>query len=172
MNGLAEWLRARRPLLLDGAMGTELDRMGAEGRCVCNLRRPREVIAVHRRYLEAGSNAVMTNTLTMNRIFIESHRMGVDVVVVNRAGAALAREAAGPGGFVLGNLSSTGQLLEPYGPGTMLGALGAFREQARLLAEGGVDGFIIETMIDLREAECALRGCKEVSCPGDRLHCL
>ncbi len=99
----------------------------------------------------------------MNRIFIESHRMGVDVVEVNRAGAALAREAAGPGGFVLGNLSSTGQLLEPYGPGTMPAALEAFREQARLLAEGGVDGFIIETMIDLREAECALRGCKEVS---------
>ena len=163
MNGLAEWLGARRPLLLDGAMGTELDRMGAVGRCVCNLKRPQSVLAVHRSYREAGCDAVITNTLTMNRIFIESHRISVDVVAVNRAGAALAREAAGPGGFVLGNLSSTGQLLEPYGPGTTAGALEAFREQARLLAEGGVDGFIIETMIDLREAECALRGCKEVS---------
>ena len=152
-------------------MGTELDHMGVEGRCVCNLKRPQSVIAVHRSPGGCGCDAVITNTLTMNRIYIESHRIGVDVVEVKRAGAALAREAAGPGGLVLGNLSSTGQLLEPYGPGTTAGALETFREQARLLAEGGVDGFIIETMIDLREAECALRGCKEVSeLPGDRLY--
>ncbi|HET6484948.1 MAG TPA: homocysteine S-methyltransferase family protein [Spirochaetia bacterium] len=163
MTGLAEWLKGRQPLLLDGAMGTELDRRGVEGRCLCNLSGPRHVIAVHRDYREAGSHAVITNTLTMNRSFIESHRIGVDVLEVNRAGAALAREAAGPGGLVLGNLSSTGQLLEPYGPVPAAVVLEAFREQARVLAEGGVDGFIIETMIDLREAECALKACKEVS---------
>ena len=163
MTALADWLRARRPLLLDGATGTELDRMGAEGRCACNLSRPREVVAVHRKYLQAGSHAVITNTLTMNRVFVERHRIGIDVKEVNRAGAALAREAAGAGGLVLGDLSSTALLLDPYGPGTERETLEAFREQARLLAEGGIDGFIIETMTDLREAECALRACKEVS---------
>jgi 5-methyltetrahydrofolate--homocysteine methyltransferase len=61
---------------------------------------------------------------------------------------------------VLGDISSTGQLLEPYGTYTESQFYEAFREQSEVLAESGVDGFIIETVFDLREATCALRACK------------
>jgi len=62
---------------------------------------------------------------------------------------------------VLGDISSTGQLLEPYGTYKEQEFYDAFKEQAEALAEAGVDGFIIETMFDLREALCALRACKD-----------
>ena len=54
-------------------------------------------------------------------------------------------------------------MLKPYGQLPEDDAYAAFREQAAILAEGGVDGFIIETMFDLREAVCALRGAKEAA---------
>jgi len=62
---------------------------------------------------------------------------------------------------VLGDISSTGQLLEPYGTYAESQFYDAFREQAEVLAESGVDGFIIETVFDLREVTCALRACKD-----------
>jgi 5-methyltetrahydrofolate--homocysteine methyltransferase len=82
---------------------------------------------------------------------------------VNVAGVTLAKQAAGQGQYILGDMSSTGKLLEPYGNLKESAAYEAFAEQAALLEEGGVDGFIIETMIDLKEALLALRACKEVS---------
>jgi len=124
---------------------------------------PDEVLAVHRRYAAAGCDILTTNTLTMNRISIETHGIGVDVEEVNRSGARLARQAATEGQCVLGNLSSTGQLLEPYGDYPEAQFLDAFREQAECLLAEDVDGFIVETMLDLREALCAVRACCEVS---------
>jgi 5-methyltetrahydrofolate--homocysteine methyltransferase len=99
----------------------------------------------------------------MNRIYIETHNLGVDVREVNLAGAKLAKRAADQNQYVLGDISSTGKLLEPYGDLSETAAYEAYKEQAGLLAEGGVDGFLIETMLDLREALCALRACKEIS---------
>ena len=94
---------------------------------------------------------------------METHKVGVSVEEVNRVGAELARQAGGDGVFVLANISSTGQLLEPYGTFTEDQFAETFKEQASILAHAGVDGFIIETIIDLREAVCALRGCRVVS---------
>ena len=99
----------------------------------------------------------------MNRLYIETHKLDIDVESVNRAGAKLAIDAMGPEGYVLGNLSSTGQLLDPYGTYVEEEFVDTFKEQATYLAEGGVAGFIIETIMDLREAVCAIKACKEVS---------
>src|SRR5690554_2027460 len=96
----------------------------------------------------------------MNRVYIETHHPGLDLREVNLAGARLARTAAGEGCYVLGDISSTGRMLEPYGDLTEEEAFKAFHEQASVLAEGGVDGFIIETMFSLAEAACALRACR------------
>ena len=163
MNEFQTVLEGGGVIVLDGAMGTELVRRGVESVAAANLSYPETVFAIHEEYFKAGSNAVITNTLTMNRIFVESHGMDIDVKAVNVAGAAIARSCAKGKGFVLGNLSSTGQLLEPYGTYAEADFLKAFKEQAAYLRDGGVDGFIIETIFDLREALCALRGCKEVS---------
>ena len=150
-------------LILDGAMGTELALRGLPMGGQNCLSAPEAVAAVHQAYVEAGCTVLLTNTLTMNRIQIAALPTSVDVREVNLAGARLARQAAGPDRYVLGDMTSTGKLLEPYGDLPEVEARAAFREQAECLAEGGVDGFIIETMMDLNEALCALRACKEVS---------
>ncbi len=156
-------LKERKVVLLDGAMGAQLDKKGLMGRGTVNLDAPQAVLEVHRMYAEAGCDALITNTLTMNPIYIETHNVGVSVRDVNRAGVELAREAAGDRLCVLGDMSSTGQLLEPYGTYRESDFQDAFREQTQVLAHAGVDGFIIETMFDLREALCALRACQEHS---------
>lgn len=157
---LLEALKKKDIILLDGAIGTELDRYGLMGRARNNLDAPEVVLGIHREYAACGCDALTTNTLTMNRIYIETHNIGVSVRDVNEAGAKLARQAAGDNQCVLGNMSSTGQLLEPYGTYKEEQFYDAFKEQAEILAEAGVDGFIIETMFDLREALCVLRACK------------
>jgi len=149
--------------LLDGAMGTELGRRGLiEGGQSCILH-PEVVADIHRQYAAAGAELLITNTLTMNRIYLETHKLEIDVEEVNVKAAELARKAARDGQLVLGDMSSTGQFLEPYGEYREEQFVETFKEQATLLAEGGVDGFIIETMIDLREMLCAVRACGEVS---------
>ncbi|UCD52031.1 MAG: homocysteine S-methyltransferase family protein [Phycisphaerales bacterium] len=157
-------LLARKPvLLLDGAMGTQLDQQGLMSRGRNNLDAPQAVLEIHQEYSRCGCDALTTNTLTMNRLYIETHNVDVPVPDVNRAGVELADQATGCGQYVLGNLSSTGQLLEPYGTYTEPQFCETFREQAKVLTEAGVDGLLIETVFDLREAVCALRACKEVS---------
>jgi len=146
--------------LLDGAIGTELDKRGVMGGARNNLDAPEIVLEILREYAACGCDALTTNTLTMNRIYIETHNVGVSVKEINKAGVELARQAAGVDRYVLGDLSSTGQLLEPYGTYKESQFYDAFKEQAQILAESGVDGFIIETVFDLREAMCALRACK------------
>jgi len=159
--GFLSVLKTGTTILLDGAMGTELDRRGLMLRGASNLVAPDAVLDIHRDYLACGCHALTTNTLTMNRVYIETHKVGVGPAEVNLAGARLARQAAGEQGFVLGDMSSTGQMLEPYGTYTEQQFCAAFAEQAAALAEGGVDAFLVETMFDLREALCALRACKQ-----------
>ncbi len=158
---LSAALKNKEIILLDGAIGTELDKRGLMGRAGNNLDNPEVVLEIQREYAECGCDAITTNTLTMNRIYIETHNVCVSVRDVNRAGVEIARQAVGEGQFVLGNMSSTGQLLEPYGTYKESQFYDDFKEQAEILAEAGVDGFIIETMFDLREAVCALRACKD-----------
>ena len=160
---LTEFLEKTDPILIDGAMGTQLAIAGLEmGGQIC-VSNPDGVLAVHKSYANSGCHLLITNTLTMNRIYIESHLINVDVREVNLAGARLAKTAATNGQYVLGDIGSTGKMLEPYGDLKESDALETYKEQAKYLAEGGVDGFIIETMIDLNEMLCALRACKAVS---------
>lgn len=153
----------RKTIFLDGAMGTQLGEAGLEmggQNCVTH---PEAVLAIHEKYAACGIDLLITNTLTMNRVNLEAHHVDVDTREVNLAGARLARQAARGGQYVLGDMSSTGKLLKPYGPLEEAEAFAAFVEQAALLAEGGVDGFIVETMTDLREALCAVRAVHEAS---------
>ena len=156
-----DFIQTHKRILLDGATGTQLDKRGLMGGGQNNLVAPEVVLEIHREYARCGCHGLITNTLTMNRIYIETHHVGVDVRAINRAGAELARQAAEDHQYVLGNISSTGQLLEPYGTYKESKFYDAFKEQAEILAEAGVDGLIIETMFDVREALCALRACKD-----------
>ncbi len=99
----------------------------------------------------------------MNRLYADTNRPGLDLAAVHREGVRLAREAAGRDRLVLGDIGPTGRILEPYGDCPETLAFDAFREQAERLAAEGVDALLVETMMDLGEALCALQACKAVS---------
>jgi 5-methyltetrahydrofolate--homocysteine methyltransferase len=169
---LLELLSGERPILMDGAMGTELAAAGLEMGGQNCLSHPTAVLAVHHAYVQCGVDLLITNTLTMNRVYIETHHLTseqgpLNVREVNITGARLARAAAEMSAskpvYVLGDLSTTGQLLAPLGPLTESAVYAAYFEQAAALAVGGADGFLIETMYDLNEAVLAVRACHEVA---------
>ena len=160
---LSTFLTKKKLILLDGAMGTQLAERGAIMGGQSTLSHPDTVLAIHKDYTQCGCHILIANTFAMNRVYIETHKLDIDVRTVNVTGVQLARQAADHDQYILGDIGSTGKLLEPYGDLKESAAYEAFAEQAALLEEGGVDGFAIETMTDLKEALCALRACKEVS---------
>jgi len=153
-----------RVLLGDGAMGTQLQDAGLEsGECgeAWNLDQPGRVLRIQRNYVEAGSDLIITNTFGASRIMLERHGQGDRTVAINREGAAIAREALGGSGYVLGDIGPFGGLMEPYGDIAPAVVEKAFREQAWALVDGGVDGIIIETQTAFEELEIAIRAARE-----------
>jgi 5-methyltetrahydrofolate--homocysteine methyltransferase len=160
---LLEVLRERR-LVCDGAMGTQLMLAGLEnGGCgeLWNLTEPERVLAIQRRYVEAGTNCLITNTFGGSRITLKRHGVAKDVSAINQAGARIAREAFGDReGYVLGDIGPVGAILEPYGDLPQSEALSALEEQAAALVQGGVDAIIIETQTSLDELGLAIDAAK------------
>jgi len=90
-------------LILDGGMGTQLIARGVEmGRCneLLNVESPDIISQIHGAYLEAGSDAVITNTFGANSFSLKRHGLSDRVVEINKAGAQVARQAAGAGRYV------------------------------------------------------------------------
>src|ERR1700731_378731 len=121
---------AESPLLGDGAMGTQLMFAGLEqGNCgeAWNLTHPERVLAIQRRYAEAGSDCILTNTFGGSRIMLNRHSHSGKVEAINRAAVEIAREAfQGSGGFVIGDIGPFGGLMEPYGDFTKSDVRDAF----------------------------------------------
>ena len=137
--------------LLDGAMGSLLMHQGIKPG------------SGHKSYLDAGSDAIITNTLIANRIFLGKHNLAERCVEINRSAAQLARQAAGDNFYVLGNIGPTGDFLEPVGTLKVADVKAAYIEQAKALVSGGVDGFIIETMTAAEEIKAAIEAAKEAA---------
>jgi 5-methyltetrahydrofolate--homocysteine methyltransferase len=153
-----------RVLLSDGAMGTEIQNAGLEsGGCgeAWNLDHPERVLAIQRRYAEAGSDVLLSHTFGACRIMLERHGEGERTADVNRAAVGIAREALDGRGYVLGDIGPFGGLMEPYGEFSRATVARAFGEQARALVEGGADGIIIETQTSLEELELAIAAARE-----------
>jgi 5-methyltetrahydrofolate--homocysteine methyltransferase len=149
-----------RPLLLDGAMGTELIARGFKVREECpeawNLDRPDEVRAVHAAYAQVGADAVQTNTFGCIRPRLKRFNRAAQVVELARAAVKLAREAA-PGRYVIGSLGPSGETVPLSG--AEVGWLEeAYAEAAQALALAGVDALHLETMFHPAELTAALRG--------------
>ncbi len=159
-------LLAERVVLFDGATGTRLYEMGIFiNRCFdeLNLSAPEIVEEVHRGYVAAGVDVIETNTFGANGFKLERHGLGGDVEAINRAGAAIARRAAGDNVLVAGAIGPLGVRIEPWGPTSVEEAAAIFAAQAGALADGGVDLFSVETFYDLAEIEAAVRGIRSVS---------
>ena len=151
---------------LDGAMGTQLFERGVSaGACNdhLNIESPDIVKDVHNAYLTAGSNAIITNTFGANRYALDRHGYAEKVEEINLAAARIARQAAGEDNYVLGDIGPCGDFIEPLGAVKADELKAAFADQAAALAEGGVDGIIIETMTAVEEIVVAIEAVKSVS---------
>lgn len=153
-----------RPFLIgDGANGTSLAQHGftRQPYDLANLLAPELVRQVHLEYVDAGADFIETNTFSAGRIRLAESNL--DIAELNFAGAALAKQAAGDRAFVLGAIGPVGKPMAPIGSVTEEDVRQSVREQAEALAEGGVDGFILETYIDMAELRVAVEALKSVS---------
>ena len=153
-------------LIADGATGTTLQKADLPPGAAperWNLENPDAIRALHRGYVEAGSDLILTNTFGGSRPRLAMEGLDGQVREVNLVAARLAREVAGDRALVLGDIGPTGQLMQPMGTLTYADAVAAFAEQAAALAEGGVDAILIETMSDLNEARAAVEGVRRAT---------
>ena len=158
-----------RTLLADGAMGTMLHARGISfDKCFdeLNLTNPAAVADIHREYIEAGAELVITNTFGANRYKLTKHGLQDDVAEINRAGVELAKRvvaASFKDVLIAGDVGPLGVRIAPYGRVKLEEAREAFKEQIQSLADAGVDLMVIETMSDLYEIQEAIKAAKEVA---------
>lgn len=175
---LKKRLQAGGLLLLDGAMGTELQKHNpdasdypggrtgfSDGLCITH---PEWVRDVHRSYLEAGADCLTTNTFGSNTMKLDEYGLGGDTEAINENAARLAREVAdsfaGPERYVVGSMGPTGYLPSiEHRPGEEVPldvVEDAFYRQAVGLIKGGADGLVLETSVDLVELKAAIRAAR------------
>lgn len=156
-------LLTRKPVLFDGATGTELQKRGlpvGRSSALWNIERPALVEQLHLDYLDAGSLVIETNTFGANRKRLELEGLGDRVREINRRGAEVALAAARGKAIVAGSVGPLGVLIEPFGELSREEANEAFTEQLGALVEAGIELVLIETMISLDEALLALKAAR------------
>src|SRR4051794_1609924 len=162
-------LASNRTIIADGAMGTMLFANGllfGDPPEVWNLSKPDVIRRIHRGYLDAGSQILMTNTFGGNRMRLSLHGLQDRVAELNQTAAILLRsevDAAGGTALVAGDIGPSGAILAPTGTLEYDEAVDIFAEQAAALVAGGVDLIWIETMSDLSEIKAAIEGVRRVS---------
>ena len=167
---IAALLEAKGYVVADGAMGTQLFAVGLSAGDppeAWNVHHAEEVRAIHRAYLQAGADLVITNSFGGTSFRLALHGLQDSVVELNAAAARNARIEADAESerterevLVAGSMGPSGELLEPMGNMSAAACEAAFAEQAEGLAAGGADVLWIETMSDLDEVEAAVRGAR------------
>jgi methionine synthase I (cobalamin-dependent) len=156
-------------IITDGAMGTVLFAAGLEHGDppeLWNINHPERIAEVHRTYIAAGSQVLLTNTFGGNRYRLSLHNAQDKVAGANRAAAKILRQVTDESDaelIVAGDIGPSGEVLAPYGELAFQDAKDGFAEQAAALIEGDVDLIWIETMSDLEEVRAAVEGAREVS---------
>jgi 5-methyltetrahydrofolate--homocysteine methyltransferase len=152
-----------RPLLLDGAMGTELGARGLRLREEMpdgwNLSRPDDVRAVHAAYVAAGSQAIQTNTFGATRPRLARFGLADRQREICEAAVRLAREAS-PGAAIIGSLGPTGETVALGGKADVGPLREAFAEAAAALAAAGADAIHLETQFHPAELQAAIEGAR------------
>jgi len=166
---LADLVAERGFLVADGGTGTELFARGLKAGDAperMNLDMHEAVRGRHRSYADAGADIVLTNPFGANRHRLELHDLSDRVAEINSSAAAHARtvcDASGRRVLVAGSIGPSGELLKPLGALSPDDAAESFAEQARGLADGGVDVLWVETMSALEEAAAAVEGIRSVT---------
>lgn len=155
-------LRGEEFLIHDGGMGTMLQAAGLAGAGVVpdllNFSNPTEIAAIHRKYVEAGAQAISTNTFGSNRHKLEGR---ATVAEVFKAAANNVRAAGAP--YVVADLGPIGELMQPMGTLSFEEAYELFAEQVDAAVAAECDIILLETLSDLSEARAALLAAKEHS---------
>ena len=165
MSKFTKLLNERKFLLADGATGTNFFAVGLETGYppeLWNAEKPHLVKDLHARFLEAGSDLILTNSFGGTAFRLKLHHAQDRAVELNKAAAKLACDAAtehfgntGHDVIVAGSMGPTGELFQPLGALTYQSAYDGFKEQADALAEGGVDILWIETISSIEEVDAA-----------------
>jgi 5-methyltetrahydrofolate--homocysteine methyltransferase len=155
-----------RVLILDGAMGTMLQERGlAAGQSPeeLNLTMPEVVGSVHRDYVDAGADIIITNTFGGSRFKLAHYGLENRLLEINARAVDIARREAGNRAYVGASIGPTGQFVEPLGEVTFEDMKNAFREQAGALVSAGADLISLETFLDIKECRAAVIAIREVS---------
>ncbi len=152
--------------MLDGAMGTELMKSGlkpGKSLILANIEHGDIIAKIHKSYIDAGSDAIITNTFSANGFVLNKYNLFDRVEEINTVAAKLARQAAGDEKYVLGDLGPTGDFLEPLGGLKPADVQAAYSQQVKALLDAGVDGFIIETFTAIDEIKVAIKAVKKTA---------
>jgi 5-methyltetrahydrofolate--homocysteine methyltransferase len=166
-----EALNSRPWLLADGATGTNYFQMGlvsGDAPEIWNFEFPDRVRSLHRQFIEAGADIILTNTFGGNRHRLKLHNAQDQVRQINVAAAKNARieaDAAARPVYVGGSIGPTGEIFEPLGSLSHADGVFAFAEQSKALKEGGVDILWIETMSSEEELRAAVEGAAQAGLP-------
>ena len=166
MNPPLERLASGETLCGDGAWGTQLMARGlASGDCPerMNLTKPEVLTEVAGLYLDAGADLITTNTFGGSPLNLGNHGLDTRTEEINRAAVAALEPVTAGRAYISASVGPTGKILEPYGDTAPEVVAEAFSRQIGALIEAGADLVCIETMIDLREAELAVRATRSLS---------
>ncbi len=157
-------LKQEKIIFFDGAMGTNLERMGIPPGTppeMLNFTDPEKVQKIHLSYREVGADVIETNTFGANRIKLARYGLAKEAKALSREGVCIAREVAGPC-LVGASVGPLGAFLAPWGKISAQEALDVFREQIEAVSEAGADLIVIETMDYVKEAKIAIQAVREV----------
>jgi methionine synthase I (cobalamin-dependent) len=145
-------------MLFDGGFGAmlmSLDVQAPDCSELMNIEMPDIVRRIHRSFVDAGSNAVESNTFGANPMYLGKYGLSEKSAQITAAGIRLAKEAVGENGFAVLSMGPSGGMLSPMGALSASEMLEGFYVQAKAGIDAGADAVIIETMGDIAEARLA-----------------
>ena len=164
-------MQERGILVADGAWGTELAERGLSGGQapeLWNLKQPETVLDLSQRYVDSGSDIILSNTFGGSRIKLQKSQIADRTIEINRLGIELSRRAADGADrpvLVFASVGPTGELLQPLGERTENELADCFAEQIGACVDAGADGVVLESMIDLGELRIALKAARDCGSP-------